>query len=144
MDTTIIEVRKNVLITNTIADGSTSFTASIKNVSFIPDAVIVRMIGYNSALALPHGTTVVTGFSAYPDNRVVNISTNLVDDTYIGCVTDVGVCMSNLIFTINKPINGIYLFSLTTPDGVAFNLVGDLSIFLEFVKFKRLPLQNIN
>lgn len=125
MDTRIIEIRKNILIKQQIANvGETSFNSSITTVNFIPDEVIVKMISFNSADP-----------QANPYNSVVNISTNLIDDQWLGSITDVGSSFPGLTFTLKKPIFGQYKFQLFNVNNVPFNYIGDLSIHLEFVKY---------
>lgn len=133
----IVDVRKNVVVSGHIAnDDDVSFTREINNVTFIPDEVIVKMITFNSRSALPE-YDYDTNEEIPPDanNKVINIFTNLVDDGYIGSITDVGVCCPGFIFTLKRPVIGEYNFQFFDTNREPFNFKGDISIHLEFVKY---------
>jgi len=135
MDTKVIEVNKNIIITQRITDPNVvSFHTNINNVNFIPDVVIVKMITFNSAEALPTGGA--GALTATPYNQVFNIYTNLVDDGFIGSFTDVGSNYPNISLLIKKPIKGQYLFQLLNPSNIAVNFIGDITIHLDFIKYK--------
>lgn len=131
----VVNLRKNVLITGRIDDDdSVSFTKEINNVTFIPDEVIVKMITYNTFSALPeYDDPDVIPPSAY--NRVISIFTDLVDDGYIGSMTDVGTSCPGLTFTIKRPVIGVYKFELFDVNRSPYNFKCDIMIHLEFVQY---------
>lgn len=128
MDPRIIEVRKNILIARELDDSST-FTATI-NIDFIPDEVIIKNIIFT--LEDPDAA----------QNWNTSIYTDLVSD-YIGSFSDAPSGNSvtpNLVFTLRRPINRLYNFSIQAVNAggtmILYNRSGDLTLHLEFVKYK--------
>src|SRR5690606_21453514 len=108
MDTQIVEVRKNILISHQFQNvGEISFTRRIDTINFIPDEVVVRQITFNSEDPTD------------PYYRVVNIYTNLVDDNWIGSIIDIGSIAPQTTFTLRKPISGEYTFQLFNVNRIA-------------------------
>lgn len=120
MDTKVVEVNKNIII-STAFNAVSSFNATISNVNFIPDVVIIRGISYN-----PVANEV----------GITKIYSNLVSD-YIGSFFQNFFIKPDLTFILKKPVLGTYTFQFQTVDNVAeAGRVGDISIHLEFVKYR--------
>ena len=69
------------------------------------------------------------------DGAVTLIYSDLVSD-YIGSFRDGGDGIINLVFTLKKPIKGIYTFTLLDMELEAEERrEGDLAIHLEFIKY---------
>lgn len=138
MQIDIIEDRKNILIRYENIDTPTSFTKTINNVDFIPDEMIVKNISFAAPLSLLTGTSADHdfGLGADPYNRIVCIWTNLVND-YIATFTDNGNCKSNAHYQIKKLVKGTYIFNLTDINNNPFDWNGDITIELEFVKYRQ-------
>lgn len=124
MDTRIIEVRKNVIISRSVT--SSTFSALI-NIDFIPDEVNIKLIRFLN-----------TGGAV---NRLTGIYSDLISD-FIGSCGNSSVSWENSSFTLNKPINGIYTFTFLLPTadltslGTPQDRTGDITIHLDFVKYK--------
>jgi len=111
--------RQNVLIVRDLNTGGEWYENI--NIEFIPDEVIVRSIGYHN-----DKTETELGY----------ISTNLVKDNRIGFYGDGLVSNSQQTFTLDKPVNGRYLFQLILADGtIDAASAGVLMISLEFIKY---------
>jgi hypothetical protein len=119
MDTQIVEVRKNVIVSTTFNTVST-FTATINNVEFIPDEVIIRGINYSPAIN---------------EVGITQLYTDMVSDV-IGTFFQNFYIKPDLTFTLRKPIAGLYTFTIRTVAGNAYaGRNGDIAIHLEFVKY---------
>ena len=111
--------RQNVLITHDLTAGGEWYENI--NIEFTPDEVIVRSIGYHN-----DKTETELGY----------ITTNMVKDNIIGFYGDGLVSNSQQTFTVNKPVNGAYLFQLRLVDGtIDGGSAGVLMISLEFIKY---------
>lgn len=131
MDTRIIEVRKNILISR-LLNGKSEFSANI-DIDFIPDEVIIKNIGF----ILPD--------PGDPDNAITSIYSDLVSD-YIGSFSDVSsgnFITPHLVFTLRKPVRGIYRFFILSASSNGNNndlepylRTGDFILHLEFVKYR--------
>lgn len=123
MDTRFIEVRKNITIP-TILNLNGTFSFFINTVDFIPDEMHVKCITYSS-----NNINVEDGLAT-------QIYTDLVSDVigsfYIYCLGK-----PDTIFTLKKPVKGLYNFTLLTLNGAIDNIrEGQLVIHLEFVKYR--------
>lgn len=126
MDISIIEARKNIMISHALAIDS-QFTTTI-NIDFEPDVMIINSVSYSS--------TVGDTFKIY---------SNIVSD----CIASVALSATggagplnvninpNITFQIQKPIRGDYTFTMLDETGEAVDTSGKLFINLEFVKYKR-------
>jgi len=122
MITNIIERRYNFIIKSTLG-ASGKFTQTI-NCPFIPDEMIVRVIDYLNNATEP-------GISFLSQNI-----TPLND--IISSFSD-GLSLSlQAVYTINKPVNGLYTFTITDVNGnlVTANRAGVMTLLLEFVKYQ--------
>jgi hypothetical protein len=124
MDTRFIEVRKNVTVSRILA-GESSFNAII-NIPFIPDEVTIKMVRYDTAAAEDEGTAIYT-------DLVNDIITSFYDNNALN---------QNIVFTLRKPVFGMYNFQFLLPpvdentQGEPFERTGNLFIHMEFVKYK--------
>ena len=133
MDTRIIEVRKNISIPFDLITGKGGYTYNIQNIDFIPDEVVIKNIVFTLANPLA------------PDNSTTSIYTDLVSD-FIGSFSDVppgNFTMPNLTFTLKRPVNRLFKFDILAAsdntndnDMVDFARTGDLTIHLEFLKYR--------
>jgi tRNA U54 and U55 pseudouridine synthase Pus10 len=124
MDTKVIEVNKNVIVNIAIPNDS-KFNFTINNIAFIPDAVIIKQVGYNPTINDPNM------FIIYSDILSDNIAF-IIQNT---------IFTYNNIFLLNRNINQTWKFSFRTSadaNGIFFpNIVnGNIFIHLEFVKYK--------
>jgi hypothetical protein len=120
MDTKVVDVRKNINV-HTTFNAVSSFTFTIDRVDFIPDEVIVRGINYSPAVN---------------EVGITLLYTNLVND-HIGSFFQNFYIKPNLHFPLKKPVKGTYTFQIQTVLGDLYaGRVGDISIDLEFVKYK--------
>lgn len=120
MDTRIIEVRKNVNIFQRINLVS-SFSSTISNVNFTPDEVIIKGIAYLPDANEPVITVLYSEFLS-------EIIGPFFDNFYI---------KPDLHFILRKPVNTLWTFQIRDYTGLLNpGRVGDLSIDLEFVKYR--------
>jgi hypothetical protein len=120
MDTRIIEVRKNVTLRFSINDIST-IAYSIEEVTFIPDEVIVKQIGFYGNVG--------------DLDAISTIYTDMVNDI-IGIFTHDIISTPGITFTLRKPIQGVYNFYFKDSQDSPADRLGNLFIHLEFVKYK--------
>lgn len=118
MDTNIIEVRQNIIITAALNNAS-SFSFLINKVNFIPDEVIVRGINY-------HPTAPETGITMLYTDLVSDVIGSFFQDFYI---------KPDLTFTLRKRIFGLFNFQIIDYSGAITARTGRIFIHLEFLKY---------
>ncbi len=118
----IVEVRKNILIRHKFnADLANAQWNESINIEFIPDEVIVRAISYSSQ---------------NDEAGVSLIWTDLVNDSYLGTYIDDAISNPNQVFTIGRPVRGVYAFKGLFYSGNLDNVaLGVIVISLEFIKY---------
>lgn len=116
----IVEVRKNILVIANLNNAS-EFTFNI-DVPFTPDEMIVR----NVSVVDVGGAHVYIIKSSLVDYEVLLSMANTDQSTYY-----------QVTHTMNKPINGQFSFKLYAVDGTALVVTSELTIQLEFVRYKK-------
>ena len=119
----IAEVRKHIEISfllNAPLSTSISFERNI-TLDFIPDEMIVRQISYR----------VIT-----TETDVYIINSDLVNGDLGTFFIFPNFLFNETIFPIKKPIIGLYTFSIRKQPSSAITGVGNLSLHLEFIKYR--------
>ena len=135
MDFTKIEANKNIhIFTSLFTTPASSFTQNINSVTFTPDYVIVKMINYvpstndNASDMYYIKSDLVSNETIGSFGVYLNVDP---DNDYISAPV-----FPNLIFKLNKPIQGLFTFQIFNSAGQMYNLAGELSIHLDFIKLK--------
>jgi hypothetical protein len=126
MDTTVIEVRKNVTISVDLNNQS-SFTHTVNSVQFIPDEVIIKNIMYN-----PNAT----------DGNTYKIYVDIISDVICIMVSD-EIVRPEMHFPLKKSINQLWTFLIQDYDNSAGSVSGQIFLQLEFVKYKEVKEQKV-
>lgn len=150
-----IQIRKNVIVRIELTGTTSEYPVTINNVDFTPDDMIVKYVNYfyegNTGIPIitsftPVNVDFTSVAQAWPvpnydfagELYMSLLYTDLVND-YIACIVDYPLNNRfDTIYTMNKPINGIYNFSIRDMDGTTLrtNRNGFIIIHLEFVKYK--------
>jgi hypothetical protein len=115
--------RKLVTISNDMSN-QTQWQSLINNLTFIPDAVIVRSV------SLSNNET----SGLYDGQAVINIWSSLINDVLCSSTYNT-TSQPNLYYRLNTNIFGPYIFQARDVDSTAVGIFeGSIMIHLEFVK----------
>jgi uncharacterized protein (DUF2164 family) len=121
MNTNIVEKRYNYVVRSTL--GATGNFSQTINCNFIPDEMIVRGISY---------------YNNGAEASISYVSQNITPlNDIISAIGDGLVLSLQSAYTLNKPVNGLYIFTIIDVNGnIVITRAGILTIVLEFVKYK--------
>jgi hypothetical protein len=117
-----VEQRQSIYVNATLtATGLFKFPVDVP-VTFVADEMIVRQIAYDHSAA---------------DVGVFSIQCGAVDDATIGLFQDPCCFSSCATYKVTKPIQGSIEFKIKQGLAPATTALGQLSIILEFIKYKK-------
>ena len=117
---------QNIIVLTEYTNGNTStvitFTKNL-NLEFIPDEMIVKGMHF---------------FKDGTNNTVFTLSSNLVDYNIMCSFIETDIYSNfNNVFQINKPVNGLYDFTINMVDTGSIVYNGSIAITLEFIQYKK-------
>jgi len=132
MDLTTIEANKIHFIYQNMAGGLTQFSTNINSVPFTPDYMIIHTIHYE-----PSNNDAQGPYMLYCD--LIGSDIGIFGVTSTDAVHNIPspIPTPKLYFKLGRPVNGTVTFQIRTTNPVqTYNLAGEMTICLEFVKLK--------